>query len=99
MDYRSLNSVTPQLQFQIPNLNEMLAKVAKAQVLSKIDLRKGYYQIPLAVQSRDFTAIVTPLGSFRFTVLPFRLKNAPAIFQHIMSRVLKNCTEHALVIH
>ena len=42
VDYRSLNSVTPQTQFQIPLLEEMLAKVGQAGYLSKLDLRKRY---------------------------------------------------------
>ncbi len=50
------------------------------ELLSKLDLMKGYYQVPLAESSRDLTAFVTPWGNFRFKVLPFGLKNAPAIF-------------------
>ncbi len=84
MDYRSLNSATPQLQYQIPLLEEMLVKVGSASILSKIDLQKEYYQIPLEDDSKDVTAFVTPWGCFRFNVLPFGLRNAPAIFQAIM---------------
>lgn len=97
IDYRSLNSVTPQTQFQIPHLEEMLAKVGQAGYLSKLDLRKGYYQIPLENSCRDLTAFVTPWGTFRFKVLPFGLKNAPAIFQSIMTKVLRNCADFSVV--
>jgi len=60
MDYRSLNSVTPQLQYQIPNLDEMLVKFGNAFLLSKIGLQKGYYQIPLDNDSKEVTALFTP---------------------------------------
>ena len=89
MDYRSLNAVTPQLQCQIPMLDDMLSKIGNAKFLSKMDLQKGFYQIGLEESSRDYTAFVTPWGNFRFRVLPFRLKNAPAIFQTIMVKVLR----------
>ncbi len=97
VDYRSLNSVTPQAQFQIPLLEEMLAKVGQAGYLSKLDLQKGYYKIPLDTSCTDLTAFVTPWSTFRFKVLPFGLKNAPAIFQSIMTKILRNCADFSVV--
>ena len=97
MDYRSLNAVTPQLQCQIPMLDDMLSKIGNAKFLSKMDLQKGFYQIGLEESSRDYTAFVIPWGNFRFRVFPFGLKNAPAIFQNIMVRVLRNCCDFATV--
>lgn len=48
-------------------------------------------------RSRDLTAFVSPWGSYRFKVLPFGLKNAPAIFQKIMVKVLKDCVDCSTV--
>ena len=76
IDYRALNSVTAQIQYPIPHLDDMLSKVGKARVLSKLDLCKGYYQASLSSDSRDLTAFMTPWGTFRVKILPFGLKNA-----------------------
>ncbi len=65
-------------------------------ILSKIDLQKGY-QIPLNDDSKDVTAFVTPWGCFRCNVLPFGLRNAPAIFQAIMVKVLRSCDDCSVV--
>ncbi len=97
IDYRNLNNVTPQIHFQIPLLEEMLGKVGKATHLSKLDLEKRYYQIPLDEDSRDMTAFVSPWGCYRFKVLPFGLKNAPGMFQSIMTKILKECLDCSVV--
>lgn len=41
-----------------------------AVVFAKMDCLQGYYQIPLAVESRDITTFVTPYGTFRYCVAP-----------------------------
>ncbi len=74
VDYRGVNKVTAQMHYPIPNLDDLLNKVGKSIVLSKLDLCKGYYQIPLDTDSRDLTAFVTPWGSYRFKMLPFGLR-------------------------
>ena len=54
----------------------------------KLDLQKGYYQIPMA--SKDFpkTAIINPFGMFEFLPLPFGLSNAGNTFQRMMDQIL-----------
>jgi len=51
-----------------------------ATVLSKQDLKSSYHQVPVANSSQDYTRFILPWGKYRFTVMPFRLKNALTIF-------------------
>lgn len=44
--------------------------------------------IPVAVKSQDKTAFVTPDGQYEFKRTPFRLANAPSVFQRAMNKVL-----------
>jgi hypothetical protein len=45
-DFRRLNLVTEPDTYPLPNMLDFSARVAGCKVFSKIDLRKGYYQIP-----------------------------------------------------
>ena len=55
---------------------------------SKIDLSKGYWQIPVEKDSIEKTAFVTPDGVYKFLKLPFGLKNSAASFNRLMRMVL-----------
>ena len=45
-DFRRLNLVTEPDVYLLPNMLDFTAKAAGYTVFSKIDLRKGYHQIP-----------------------------------------------------
>ncbi|XP_066968292.1 uncharacterized protein [Macrobrachium rosenbergii] len=49
-----------------------------------MDLSRGYWQIPLDEDSKQYTAFQTDLGLYQFKVLPFGLVNAPATFNKMM---------------
>ena len=50
--YRKLNSVTVYDHFYMPSTEEMIARLGQAQFLSKLDLAKGFHQVPMADDSR-----------------------------------------------
>ena len=67
MDFRSLNRVVVFDAEPLPNIDALFAKLGKAKFFNKIDLCKGYWQIPMA-HPRQRT---TPQGQFQWTVMPF----------------------------
>jgi hypothetical protein len=56
-------------------------------VFSKIDLVKGYHQIPVAAANIPKMAIITPFGLFEYLFTPFGLSNAAQAFQCMMDRI------------
>jgi hypothetical protein len=72
----------------LPNLLDFSDRLARCKVFSKIDLHKGYWQIPVRPEDRQKTAVITPFGLFDFLQMPFGLRNAGNSFQRMMDRVL-----------
>ena len=91
-DFRSLNSQILSDKYPLPNIEDLLAKLGTGNTqFAKIDLKNAYHQIPLATESQELTTIITHLGTFRYTKMPFGVKSAPSAFQRIMTGMLGNC--------
>ncbi len=80
-DYRRFNNVTVPDTYPLPNMMDFSSRVAGCSIFTKIDLRKGYYQIPMHPADILKTAIITPFGLFEFLRLIFGLRNAGSTFQ------------------
>ena len=91
VDYRRLNGVTQGDPYYMSTFDEILERVGHSMCISKIDLRKGFYQIEVEEESVAKTAFLTPYGKYEFRRMPFGLKNAPGIFQRAMDIVLRDC--------
>jgi len=88
VDYRRLNSITYKDSYPLPLIDNCLNALAGSSWYSTLDLRSGYYNIPIAESDRDKSAFITPQGCFCFTVMPFGLTCAPSVFQRLMDVVL-----------
>ena len=88
-DYRRLNDVTTPDRYPIPHIQDCSARISGARIFSKIDLVRGYHQIPVHPSDVPKTAVITPFGLFEFLRMPFGLKNAAQAFQRLMDKVLR----------
>ena len=87
-DLRKINKVTKNDPYVIPKIDELLNRLGNAAYITKLDLKKGYWQIPMHPDSKQYTAFVCCEGKFHYNRMPFGLKTAPSIFQRFMNRVL-----------
>ncbi len=87
-DYRRLNTQTEDDKYPVRTLADFNANLAGKKIFSKIDLLKGYHQIPVHPDDVGKTAVITPFGLFLFPRTPFGLKNAGQDFQRMMDAIL-----------
>ena len=87
-DYRRLNTRTEDDKYPVRTLADFNANLAGKKIFSKIDLLKGYHQIPVHPDDVGKTAVITPFGLFLFPRTPFGLKNAGQDFQRMMDAIL-----------
>ena len=87
-DYRRLNAVTTNDAYPIPHVHDFAAGLSGCTVFAKIDLVKGYHQIPVRPEDVPKTAIATPFGLFKFVRMPFGLKTAAQTFQRLRDNVM-----------
>ncbi|KAL8559309.1 hypothetical protein ACOMHN_060000 [Nucella lapillus] len=89
VDFRQLNKVVEFDSEPMPDVEYLFAKLGDKKVFSKIDLSKGYWQIPLEEGDRPKTAFSTPEGHFQWKVMPFGLCTSGAVFSRMMRKLLQ----------
>ena len=83
-----MNSVTKPDCHPLPRVDDCIDQIGSAQFISKFDLLKGYWQVPLSEHAQEISAFVTPDGLYQYTVMPFGMRNAPATFQRMINLVV-----------
>ena len=89
VDLKSLNDYVLREPHPLPSVDELLAMVAGSTRFSKLDANSGFWQIPLAEESRPLTTFITPFGRYKFNKLPFGISCATELFQKRMSKILE----------
>jgi transposase InsO family protein len=89
-DYRQVNAVTKPMSFPMPVVHDLVRRCSGHEHYSAVDAVSGFSQLDLTARAQDRLAIVTDLGTFAWTTLPFGPRNGPAAFQSVMSRLFAN---------
>jgi len=99
VDYRNLNKVTILNKYPLPLMDELRDRVAGAKVFTKLDLKDGYHLIRMRKGDEHKTAFRTRYGQYEYKVMPFGLVNAPATFQTMMNKILREFLNHGVVVN
>ena len=59
-DYRKVNNLSKTDTFPIPRMDDCIAKIGNSIYITKFDLLKGFWQIPLTERAKEISAFVTP---------------------------------------
>lgn len=98
VDYRALNKKTKREHYPSPRIEDQLDLLSGSSLYISLDLASGYYQIPIAEESRDKTAFVTPDGQYEYNRMPFGLVNAPSVFQRTINKIINKSSVRSYVL-
>ena len=98
MDSKYLNQVIQCEIYPIPTVEEITTKFSGAQVFTVVDVKSGFWHIPLHEELTYLTCFNTPFGSYRCLRMPFGILSAPEVFQRWMHQ-LKEGLSRVEVIH
>ena len=98
IDYRWLNKKTIRNRYPLPLPEELYDRLGSSTVFSKIDLRSGYWQMPVRKEDISKTAFKTRWGLYEFLILPFGVTNAPAQFMNLMNDVLRDYLDEFVIV-
>ena len=76
----------------MPKAEDTFSKLNGTRYFSTPDLRAGYHHIPLDKSSIPKTAFNLPFGKYEYIKVPFRLAQATAYFQKLMTGIFKILT-------
>ena len=93
-----MNRVTIKNQYPLPRIDDLFDQLKGVRVHSKIDLRTDYHQLGVREDDIPKTTFRTRYGHFEFTVMPFRLTNAPAAFMDLMHKVFQPHLDQFVVV-
>ena len=80
IDYCVLNKNTIYDSYPPPHIEELLSQLKGAQHFSHLDLRDGYFHVPIAKEDTYKMVFSCRYGTFEYLAMPFGLINAPNIF-------------------
>ncbi|XP_058801440.1 uncharacterized protein LOC131670096 [Phymastichus coffea] len=89
-DYRRLNAITEPDRYPLPVIEHLLHGCHGGKVFTVVDLKRAFYQVPMAEEDICKTAVITPFGLIDFLVLPLGLRNATQTFQRFLDGLLKD---------
>jgi len=76
--------------YPLPLIADILDRVGKRKVFTKLDLRWGYNNVRIKEGDKWKAAFATYIGAYKPMVMYFGLTNSPATFQTMMNNLFRD---------
>lgn len=85
--FRDLNKACLKNNFSLLNIYTLVDATTSHEIFSFMDRFSRYNHIKMAPSDVQKIAFKTPFDNFYYTIMPFEVKNASAIYQHVMTTI------------
>ncbi|KAK1797483.1 hypothetical protein P4O66_008334 [Electrophorus voltai] len=99
IDYQGLNKITIKDCYTLPLMTSAFEKLQQASIFTKLDLRSAYNLVRIQEGDKWKTVFITPSGHYEYLIMPFGLRNAPALFQQYITEVLREALDRYVFIY
>ena len=89
IDFRKLNAISIPDNHPFPRIEDIVDQLRDDEVFTILDMNSGFWHIRMNPKDIYKTAFVTQNDHYEWLVMPFGLRNAPAIFQRAVHNILK----------
>jgi len=80
LDPKDLNQVIKRNQWYSRTVDDILPELAHSKYFSLLDVKSGYWHVPIDIESSFLTTFNTPWGKYQWLCLPFGLRVAGDVF-------------------
>lgn len=98
VDYRQLNTKIHRDRYPVPRIDDQIDRLQTVKVFSTIDLKNGFFHVPVEESSRKYTSFVTPSGQYEFLRTPFGLSVSPSAFQRFVNIIFQKLVQDEIVV-
>ena len=96
IDYRGLNQITIKYSYPLPLIASMTESL---RFFTKLDLRSAYNLVRIKGGDEWKTAFSTTSGHYEYLVMPYRLMNAPSVFQTFVDKFFRDLHGQGVVVY
>jgi len=89
VNYRQLNEITKQDSYPLLLIKELQDQLDRVKWFTSLNLKEAYYWVQMKEDKEWKTAFQTRYRHYKYTVMLFGLKNAPATFQRLINNTLR----------
>ncbi|OXA41965.1 Transposon Ty3-G Gag-Pol polyprotein [Folsomia candida] len=88
--YMKINALVKPDRFPMGSMGDLFQTLHGARWFSTVDIRDGFFSIPLPEDQKEYTSFCTASGQYEFEFVPMGAKNSPSLFLRVLNFVFKD---------